>query len=269
MTITRFLEHLDRTIPLRAAMQDDPVGLQVMAKDYPLTKIAVAYELNEAITAKAADMGAELIVAFHPLIYPHLRSITGKNRVERTVIDLLDNRIALYVLHTAFDAHPRGSSRLLAEGLGCTEMHPLVPDPVIEGGGMGTVGTFDVPLPLPTLALLLKEVCSASVVRMSVPPGKDEERMISSVAILAGSGMSFYKEAIASGADAFITADTRYHAFHAANDDIPILDPGHAESEAFVVQGMNGLIETCVEESGERIEVTTITDSTNPVRYIV
>ena len=104
---------------------------------------------------------------------------------------------------------------------------------------------------------------------MSVPPGKDEERMISSVAILAGSGMSFYKEAIASGADAFITADTRYHAFHAANDDIPILDPGHAESEAFVVQGMNGLIETCVEESGERIEVTTITDSTNPVRYIV
>lgn len=85
--------------------------------------------------------------------------------------------------------------------------------------------------------------------------------------------MSFYGAAVAAGADAFITADVRYHAFHAANDSVPILDPGHAESEAFVVAGMARLVEkvageSCGGDSGG-ISVLSITETTNPVRYIV
>ena len=272
MKLTRFLEHLDRVIPLSLAMEDDPVGLHVMAEDRDLTKVGIAYELNGEVIRKLADSGVELIIAFHPLIYPHLRSITGKNRVEQSVIDLIDSRIALYILHTAFDAHPRGTSTLLAEALGCEDIHPLVPSPLIEGGGMGAVGRLSSPLPLTQLAERLREVCKTAVVRISAPPeGSVEEKEISTVAILGGSGMSFYSAACSSGAEAFITADTRYHAFHAANDSIPILDPGHAESEVFVVEGMTRVVEQCIRdmELEKEIEVIPLHDSTNPIRYIV
>lgn len=273
MTITEFIRHLNGEIPLELAMPDDPVGLQVMAEDRNLTTVAVAYELNAHIVEQAAAAGAELIIAFHPLIYPHLKRVAGTNRVERTVIDLIDRRIALYILHTAFDAHPQGTSNLLAAALGCENISPLVPHSTIRNAGMGAVGILPSPLSLQELAERLQRACGASVVRISGGPDGADEREIGKVAILGGSGMSFYNAAVASGADAFITADVRYHAFHAANESAAILDPGHAESEAFVVEGMARLVENVAETAGsgdsEKISVVSIADSTNPVRYIV
>lgn len=269
MTTTGFVELIEQEIPRSLAMPDDPVGLQVMAADLPLSVVAVAYELNERIVEEAADLGAGLIVAFHPLIYPHLKSLTGSTRVERTVIGLVDRRIALYVLHTAFDAHPQGTSRLLADCLGCAGVRPLVPNPVHDGAGMGAIGDLAEPIDLPSFAELVRATCGTEVVRFSAPAGADAAvKTIRRVAILGGSGMSFYDAAVAAGADVFVTADARYHAFHAANDGIPIVDPGHAESEAFVVEGMRRLIERTLERAGRTVEVVAVNASTNPVRYI-
>ncbi|MCB0713303.1 MAG: Nif3-like dinuclear metal center hexameric protein [Ignavibacteriae bacterium] len=269
MRITHFLEHLDTVIPINLAMQDDPVGLQVMAEDRELTKVVVAYELNETIVLNAANEGAELIVAFHPLIYPHLRSITGKDRVERTVLRLIENRIGLYIVHTAFDAHPRGTSWLLANALGCTNIRPIVPNALLAGAGMGAVGKLVEPTPLSKLSQQVKEVCGTPVVRVSAVTEMDRDPNIATVAILGGSGMSFYGDALSCGADAFITADTRYHAFHAANDGIPILDPGHAESERFVVEGIATLINELIEQETLAVEVIPLHIKTNPIHYIV
>lgn len=269
MTITEFIRILDREVPLELAMPDDPAGLQVMARDGELTTICTAYELNERTVARAAEAGAELIIAFHPLIYPHLQRITGSDRVQRTVIELIDRRIALYVLHTAFDAHPEGTSHLLARALGCETSTPLVPHRSIEGAGMGAVAELPSPLSVAELAGQLRTVCNASMVRVSGGMEVNDGGTIRRIAILGGSGMSFYSAAVASGADAFITADVRYHAFHAANDAVPILDPGHAESEAFVVQGMTRLVEKTARETADGISVVPLTESTNPVRYIV
>ncbi len=269
MTIKEFTRHLDQEIPLAHAMPDDPVGLQVMPRNNQVTTVAVAYELNERIVELAGEAGAELIVAFHPLIYPHLKQITGSNRVERTVIDLIDQRIGLYVLHTAFDAHPQGTSHLLAKELGCTEIAPLIPHPEHSTAGMGALGTLASPCTLAELAENLRDACNASVVRVSCPADSSLEGEVSKVAILGGSGMSFYDAALRSGADAYITGDVRYHAFHAANDGVPILDPGHAESEAFVVSGMAKLIKNVVDSLSRDISILEITESTNPVRYIV
>ncbi len=269
MKITHFLEKLDEAIPLSFAMPDDPVGLQVMSEDRELSVIAVVYELSGEIVRQVKQIGAELIVAFHPLIYPHLSSITGKNRVEQIVIDLIQERSGLYVLHTAFDAHPKGTSHLLAKGLGCTEVRPLVPLPENQEAGMGAIGSFNQAIDIHELARRLKETCKAAVVRISHKPAESDNRKILSIGILGGSGMSFYDAAIDAGVDAFITAEARYHTFHAANDKIPILDPGHAESEAFVVNGMADLIGEMVLDLNQGIRVVRINEPTNPIQYIV
>ena len=98
--------------------------------------------------------------------------------------------------------------------------------------------------------------------------------MVRHVAIVGGSGMSMYDAAVSAGADALVTADIRYHGFHAANDAIPVLDPGHAESELFVVDGMCALVRRALQPQDvalgtATIPVIPINDSTNPVRFVV
>lgn len=269
MRTEEFLARFARELPLELAMADDPVGIQVMAEDRELHTVAVAYEVNEGMVARAAEAGAELIVAFHPLIYPSLKRITRGTRVERTVVELISRRIALYIVHTAFDAHPDGTSALLGRRLGLAALRPLVPDARHEGAGMGAVGILPEPMQLQELARLLKEACRAQGVRISVSPDRPQSRPVQRVAILGGSGMSFYDRAVEAGADAFITADVRYHAFHAANDHIPLLDPGHAESEALVTGGMAALLERAAHGLSPAVRVVALEDSTNPVRLIV
>lgn len=187
MIITEFIRHLNGEIPLELAMPDDPVGLQVMAADRELTTVAVAYELNAYVVEQAARAGAELLIAFHPLIYPHLKRITGSNRVERTVVDLIDHRIALYVLHTAFDAHPQGTSHLLARELGCEHVAPLVQHSTIGNAGMGALGTLPSPITLTELAEQLRRACGAAVVRISGGGEAEQaDKPIQKVAILGG-----------------------------------------------------------------------------------
>lgn len=269
MRIGQFLAAFDRTLPLSLALDGDPVGLQVCAEDAELSGVAVAYELDVAAVARAAEAGANLIIAFHPLIYAPLRYVGGDGRVERTVIELIDRRIALHVVHTAFDAHPRGTSALLGEAIGLRAIEPIVPDPSFDGGGFGAVGNLSQPLALGELAERVRAACGAAVVRVA---GRDKgalEREVSRVAIVGGSGMSYYDAAVATGAEAFISADVRYHAFHAAIDRIPVLDPGHAESEAYVVDGIADLVRRCIETLGLPLAVIPLVESTNPVHYIV
>jgi putative NIF3 family GTP cyclohydrolase 1 type 2 len=60
--------------------------------------------------------------------------------------------------------------------------------------------------------------------------------------------MDFYNTATAQGAEAFITADVRYHDFHRADHDrILLIDAGHAETERFVTRGMARASERALE----------------------
>jgi dinuclear metal center YbgI/SA1388 family protein len=267
MRITEFIDRLEEALPTALAMPDDPVGMQVLPEDDMLTGVAVSYEVTERVIARTAEAGANLLVVFHPLIYPSLRQITPASRVERCVIELIRRRIGLYVVHTAFDAHPMGTSMLLAEALGMQNLQPIAPNPAMSGAGMGSIGDLTEPLALGDLAERLRMVCSSDCVRVSTDSESALAHRVRRVAILGGSGMSFYELAVAAGAEAFITADVRYHAFHAANDKIPVLDPGHAESEAFVAAGLGELLRN-VSSRRDGAAVTVIVERTNPVRYV-
>jgi dinuclear metal center YbgI/SA1388 family protein len=268
MRITEFIDRLEEELPLSLAMPDDPVGMQVLPEDDILAGVAVSYEVTERVIAKTSEAGANLLVVFHPLIYPSLRRITPASRVERCVIELIRRRIGLYVVHTAFDAHPKGTSMLLATSLGMQNLQPIVPNPSMNSAGMGAIGDLVEPLALGDLAERLRVACSSECVRVSTDSERALAHRIRRVAILGGSGMSFYELAVAAGAEAFITADVRYHAFHAANDSIPVLDPGHAESEAFVAAGLGELLRTVSSRMNGAAVVTVLGESTNPVRYI-
>ncbi len=128
MKLTELITALGATLPLRSAGYDkDAVGLQVgFAKDVELTKALVAYEITDEVVAEAMEVGANLIISYHPLIFPNVSSITDATRTGGLLTKLIKNDIALYVVHTAFDANPQfGTSRLMADALGLANIKPL------------------------------------------------------------------------------------------------------------------------------------------------
>ncbi len=94
--------------------------------------------------------------------------------------------------------------------------------------GLGTIGQYEDPISPYELIEKVKKAFNSPITRCTT---FDDELMVKRVAMCSGSGSSFIKDAIASGAQAFITSDTRYHDFIDYASDILIVDIGHYESE--------------------------------------
>ena len=69
---------------------------------------------------------------------------------------------------------------------------------------------------------------------------------IKKVAVCGGSGLDLISSAISSEADAYITADIKYHSFQDAENKILLIDAGHYETEvqvlASVMKKLNKLV---------------------------
>ena len=130
MKIAEFLKAFNQVVPLAAiGYAKDAVGLQVgFEKNAEIRKVLLAYEITDEVIEEALQVNANLILSYHPLIFPDISSVSDSTRTGSLVRKLVRNDIALYVIHTAFDTHPEfGTSRLMADALGLTGIRSLVP----------------------------------------------------------------------------------------------------------------------------------------------
>jgi dinuclear metal center YbgI/SA1388 family protein len=108
-------------------------------------------------------------------------------------------------------------------------------------------------------------------VRKNINPNfnycKGKDNTIKTVAVCGGSGIELLSSAIANRADAFITADIKYHAFHDAEGKILLIDAGHYETEIFSLTGIKEKLEKFLLTENSKIKVKIFGGSTNPVQY--
>ena len=126
--------------------------------------------------------------------------------------------------------------------------------------GMGCVGDLKAALDRKKFLELVSSVFDTGCIRYS---GFNGNR-ISKVALCGGAGSSLLKDAITSGADAFITADIRYHSFFETENRILLADIGHYESEKFSVEILNDLIIKKFPTFALRFSEI----NTNPINYL-
>jgi dinuclear metal center YbgI/SA1388 family protein len=205
-------------------------------------------EITESVIDEALSLGCDAIVTFHPLIYAPLTAIAGQDRVARLIARLVRADISVVSVHTTFDAFPQGTNAILANKLGLTIDRPLQAVPTstdinrAEEYGIGLLTSCSM-----EFQELLERI--AGITGAPVRFSKPTSNTVSRVAIVAGSGMSFYPLAVQSKADVFVTADVKYHDFHAATGTIGLIDPGHFEMEQFVPDGilesLHSLRESC------------------------
>lgn len=93
--------------------------------------------------------------------------------------------------------------------------------------GSGIVGELPEPLPMQEFLYLLKDVFNLVTVKHS----KFHNRDIRDVALCGGSGAFLIPDAIAYGADAFITGEAKYNDFYDVDGKLLLAVVGHYESE--------------------------------------
>lgn len=97
---------------------------------------------------------------------------------------------------------------------------------------------------------------------------KGKANRIKKVAVCGGSGSDLLPNAIDANADAFITADIKYHTFQDAENKILFIDAGHYETEIFALNVVEKKIKKYLEEKLEdNIDVFKFSGSTNPIKF--
>jgi len=90
-------------------------------------------------------------------------------------------------------------------------------------------------------------------------------KTISTVAICGGAGSFLIQSAMASGADAFVTADLKYHEYFEAGEGMLLADIGHYESEQYTIT----LLQQYLHQYFPTFAVLSTKVNTNPTNIFV
>jgi dinuclear metal center YbgI/SA1388 family protein len=227
---------LDGRYPPAWAESWDRVGTVLGDPDVVADRVLCVVDCVPETVEEALAVGAQLIVAHHPLLLKGVSSVAPSTFKGRIVHRLIKADVSLYVAHTNADVAAPGVSDALAARLGLVDLRPLHPpapgSPAAGGGrGLGRVGELPAPMTLAALTALAARVLPPTAA--GVRAAGDPDRLIRTVAVCGGAGDSFLGDATASGADAYLTADLRHHPAgeHIAAGGPALLDVAHWASE--------------------------------------
>lgn len=227
-TVGQIEDSLFALAPKDGAMDWDNVGLLVGDPQEQVGTVLTALDVTEPVVDEAISMGAQLIVAHHPVMNCHwnpvqtLREDTPQGRLLRKMVR---SNLSAICMHTNLDVAKGGVNDALAETLKLVDPGPLCSD------GLGRVGTVgNGPCALPDFVAEVSAALRCNGLRYA-NAGKSVFR----VAVAGGGCSEFMAQVIACGCDTFVTADVGYHTFlDAVSLGINLIDAGHFPTEDVV-----------------------------------
>ena len=225
-TVSDILTFVETLAPRSMAMDWDNVGLNCGHSDRPVKKILVALDPFTHVCREAKEVGADLLVTHHALIWKP-GFINDTNNQGRNTLFLIENGIAHINAHTNLDQAPGGVNDTLAKKLAMVNVEIINPK-----DGVGLLRTGDVPeQPLDAFLNRVKTLLGCEGLRY-VDGGKPVRK----VAVGGGSCADGMKEVLAAGCDTFVTSDIKYNQFWDAKDlGLNLIDAGHFHTENPVV----------------------------------
>ena len=282
MKIREVVDALEHYAPLPLQEGYDNAGLQVgLTEAVEMSGALLCLDVTEAVVDEAVQKGCNLIVSHHPLIFRKLSRISDENYVQRTVRKAIKNDVTIVSMHTNMDAAAGGVNFKIAEKLGLKNVQFFGGEKEVDGvkGGSGVIGEisdedilkaaqlsdevkdhFAEGIAADDLVLLLRDRFGVECVQCN----QLLRRPIRKVALCGGSGSFLLGDAIAAGADAFITGEMSYHEYFGHEQEIQICVIGHYQSEQFTSEIFRSIIlshfpdaKCCISEI-----------NTNPIIYL-
>ncbi|MSQ93140.1 MAG: Nif3-like dinuclear metal center hexameric protein [Gemmataceae bacterium] len=124
-SVAAFISALQTIAPLSLAAEWDNVGLLLGDAAAPVERVMTCLTVTSDSVAEAIEERARLIVSHHPIFFRPTQQLTAATAEGSMVLDLVQEGIAVYSPHTAYDNCPGGINDQLAAKLGLTGVGPL------------------------------------------------------------------------------------------------------------------------------------------------
>lgn len=221
-----FYTYLDKICPFSLQEGWDNSGMLIGDEAKEVTRVALALDITKEVVDYAHQIGADLIISHHPVIFKAQKNFLKGN----IAFNLASKGISAICAHTCLDCAEGGVNDVLAEIL---EIENIEVFPCEESPNLVRVGVLPQKMSCDELAQKIKSELGGCV------RYNDNGRMIESVALCGGSGSSFIDDVIKAGIDAYITGDAGHHAFlESADGGLALFAAGHFETENPVIPAL-------------------------------
>ncbi|HBC27709.1 MAG TPA: Nif3-like dinuclear metal center hexameric protein [Ruminococcaceae bacterium] len=219
-------DFLDSFAPFATAMDFDNAGLLVGDRDVPVSSVLLSLDITPGVVEEAAQLGAQLIVSHHPVIFDPLKRL-----IPHTAPYLLARYgIAAVCAHTNLDLAPGGVNTCLAGALGLRNVRTLR-EYRESGLAEGLMGELEQEYDPHGFAVYVKQALHCGGLKYV-----DGGKKVKTVGLCSGGGAELLPDAAGKGLDAFVTADTRHHQLLlAAQSGVTLVDAGHFCTEDVVI----------------------------------
>ena len=245
-----FYKFIDKIAPFETQESWDNSGFLVGDGDKSVKKVLLALDVTEPVLNEAEQIGAELVISHHPVIFGALKEIHPKN----IAFLAAQKGIAIISAHTCLDIADGGVNDCLAAAL---ELKNIVK--VVDGEGLMRIGELSKELTCEEFVKYVAEKINVGGIKYT-----PNEKMIKKVAVCGGSGGDLYPFAMNAGADAYVTANIKHNLFiDMRRDNFCVLDAGHFCTENTVIKP---LAKKLAEEFSDT-EIVVSQVSEDPARY--
>lgn len=252
LKVKDIIGNLEKKYPKANAENWDNVGLIVGKLNQEVRKVQLSLDTTDKAIENAIKNGAELIITHHPMIFKPVKTITTMDSLGRKIIKLIENNKSLYAMHTNLDSSKDGLNDYILNLLKVENSKIIDVNEFDNEVGIGRLYTLSKEMNIDEYATFVKNSLKIKNIRII---SENREKIIKKVALINGSGMSYWRKVKSLGADLFITGDIGYHdALDAKEAGINVFDIGHFESENCFVELLRKDIE------GMGIEVITFND---------
>jgi len=255
---------LEQRAPSRYMESYDNVGLMVGDMNDEISSVLVALDCTLDVIEEAKTKGCNLIFCHHPLIFRKPASVTTGDLLGKKIIDLISKGINVYSSHTNLDSVQGGLNDIIMELLGLEETKVLDAVPGESDSGIGRTAFLAEPVKLGELIDIVKGTLCVPALRYT----GDEEKIISKIAVINGSGQSYFNAAVREGCQCIITGDTTYHYVSDLREEgIAVIDAGHYATEWPALVVFSEWLQNKINEMGHDVEVMVAETNDCPYKY--
>lgn len=228
-TVGEIAAYLERRIPPSLKLDFDNVGLLCGFPDREVTRILVVLDVTLDAIEEAAGLGAELIVAHHPVIFTPMKSVLDDDPVGRRVIRLIQCGISAICMHTNLDRLEGGVNSALAAALGGEDLEML---------DMGCVCRLPESMRMEDFLDMARGTLSAQDMRYY-----SSGRPVSRLALCGGAGGEILYEAAQLGCDTVLTGEIKHHQWiDGAELGLNLIEGGHFATENAVTPVLSEML---------------------------
>ena len=233
MELNKLLIKLGRLIPKKLAEPWDYCGYQCGNKRKEIKKIFLCLDFTEFCLEEVKSFEPDLIITHHPYFFGKRKNILEDDKLKATLTKIVEEKLncPIYSFHTNYDKTSGGMNDTLLEILGVDNI-------TVDDNCLLRYGYFQNPVLFSDLKEMIKSKFNLNNVLYY-----GDEKPISKIGLIGGSGANEFKKALENDVDCYISGDSSHHTrLDIQRYNLNYIELPHEIEEIGFLQGMSKIL---------------------------